>query len=220
VTIDIETENTGADIDLDNKRIISVQIGNVTTVELFYDDSECPEYGLSAAKDRIAGMISKGYVFSGYGLKRFDVEHIATFLGIRIPPSNLIDLSQTDFISESNRRYGEYKLEDVCRRFRISVEHKDRMNRKAETYKARSDVLALADREAPKIAAKKGGTVKFARDEAIRKITFGMAILDSYQEFVKKGGSKHTLFYQYATEDVVCEHHLFELVRQRQCPIA
>ena len=94
VAIDIETENTGADIDLDNKRIISVQIGNAMNVELYYADSKHPAYGLPRARDRIAEMLSNGYVFTGYYIEHFDMRNIAKFLGISIPPSNFIDLSQ------------------------------------------------------------------------------------------------------------------------------
>lgn len=217
IAIDIETENTGADIDLDNKRIISLQIGNATNVELYYADSKHPAYGLPSARDRIAEMLSNGYVFTGYYIEDFDIRNISKFLGISIPPSNFIDLARTDIINSLKRSHRLYKLEDVCSRYSIPVKHKHRMNEKTETYKTRQDILALADREAPKIARKKGGTVEYARAEAIRKIAGGIAILDSYKEFIEKGGSKDTLFYEYATGDVVCEYLLFEVVKQLQC---
>jgi DNA polymerase III epsilon subunit-like protein len=216
IAIDIETENTGADIDQDNKRILSVQIGNATNVELYYADSKHPAYGLPSARDRIAEMLSNGYVLTGYNIERFDIPHIAKFLGIPIPPSNSLDLTRTDVIRSLKRSHELYKLEDICSWYSIPVKHKHRMNEKAETYRTRQDILALADREAPKIARKKGGTVEYAREEAIRKIAGGSAILDSYKEFVEKEGSKDTLFYEYATEDIICEHRLFEVVKQRQ----
>jgi hypothetical protein len=216
VAVDIETENTGADINLDNKRIISVQIGNSTNVELYYADSKYIAYGLSSAKERMAEILSNGYVLTGYNIERFDIPNLAKFLEIQIPRSNFIDLAQTEVIRSLKRSQGLYKLEDVCSQFGIPVKHKHRMNEKAEAYKTRPDVLALAAREAPKIAAKKGGTVEYARTEAIAKIAVGTAILDSYKEFVEKEGSKETLFYEYATEDIVCEYHLFEVVKQLQ----
>jgi hypothetical protein len=213
IAIDIETENTGVDIYEDNKRILSVQIGNATNVELYYADSKHHAHGLPSARDRIAEMLSNGYLITGYNIERFDIPNMAKFLDIRIPPSDFIDLSRTDFIKSLKL----YKLEDVCSRFNIPVRHKHRMNEKAEAYRTRQEILALADREAPKIVAKKGGTVEYAREEAIRKIAGGTAILDSYKEFVEKEGSKDTQFYEYATEDVICEYHLFEVVKQRQC---
>jgi len=207
----------GADIDLDNKRIISVQIGDATNVELYYADSKHIEHGLPSARDRIAEMLSKGHVFTGYNIERFDIPNLAKFLEIQVPPSNFIDLSQTDIIKSLKRTQALYKLEDVCQRLNIPVKHKHRMNEKAETYKTRQDILALADKEAPRIAAKRGGTVEFARKEAIGKIALGTAIFDSYKEFVGKEGSKDTLFYEYAIGDIVCEYRLFEVVKQRQC---
>ena len=217
IAIDIETENTGADIDLDNKRIISVQIGNAMNVELYYADSKHPAYGLPSARDRIAEMLPNGYVFTGYYIEHFDMRNIAKFLGISIPPSNFIDLSQTDVIMSLKRSHELYKLEEVCSWFNVPVTHKLRMNEKAETYRTRQDIVDLAEREAPKIRAKKGGALDYAKMDAMRKITIGNAIFDSYKEFVQKGGSKETLFYEYATGDVVCEYRLFEVVKQLQC---
>jgi hypothetical protein len=217
MAIDIETENTGVDIFQDNKRIISVQIGKATDVALYYADSKDPAHDLSRARNRILEMLSNEHVFTGYNIERFDLPIIKKFLGIEIPSSNFIDLIHTDVIKSLNYSRSVYHLEDVCSCFGIPVKHKHRMSGKAEEYKTRPDVLSLANREAPKIAAKKGGTVEYAREEAIRKIAGGIAILDSYKEFVEKGGSKDTLFYEYATEDIVCEHRLFECVKQRQC---
>jgi len=47
LVIDIETENTGADLIADSKRIISVQIGNSTNQELYYADARNPSLSTS-----------------------------------------------------------------------------------------------------------------------------------------------------------------------------
>jgi hypothetical protein len=210
---DIETENTGFDIHLDNKRIISVQIGNASNVEVYYADSKDPALSLLSAKRRLTEMLSNGYVLTGYGVEDFDNENLKKFLDFQIPPSNLLDLSQTDFIKSLKHSHRLYRLEDICSHLNISVRHKDRMITKAESYKTRFS--ALADIEAIKIAAKKGGTVEYAKAEAMRKVTIGNAIYDSYKEFLIKDGSKDTLFYEYAVGDVICEYLLFEIVKQK-----
>jgi len=210
--IDVETENTGFDIHLDNKRIISIQIGNAANVELYYADSKNPAASLPSAKHRLTDMLSKGYVLTGYGVEQFDNENLKKFLSVQIPASNLVDLSQTNFIKSLKRTRGLYRLEDICSHLNIPVRHKCRMIEKAETYKTRFS--ALADVEAVKIAEKKGGTVDYAKAEAMRKITIGNAIYDSYKEFVEKEGNKDTLFYEYAVGDVICEYLLFEAVRR------
>jgi hypothetical protein len=47
--IDIETENTGSDIMKDNKRILSIQIGDDTKQELYYADSTDSQWTLKRA---------------------------------------------------------------------------------------------------------------------------------------------------------------------------
>ena len=78
--IDIETENTGSDIMRDNKRIISVQIGDATEQELYYDDSEDSQWILGRAETKIASLLSQGHIFAGYNLKNFDLHFLKHFL--------------------------------------------------------------------------------------------------------------------------------------------
>jgi hypothetical protein len=41
-----------------------------------------------------------------------------------------------------------------------------------------------------------------------------MAILDSFNEFVRSGGNTNSLFYRYAMGDVFSEQQLFETLKE------
>ena len=69
--IDIETENTGTDIMEDNKRLLSVQIGDDTIQNLYWADSKYPQWTLESAKKEIASLLAQGVIFSGYNIKGF-----------------------------------------------------------------------------------------------------------------------------------------------------
>jgi len=211
LVIDIETENTGSDIMKDNKRIISVQIGDAIKQELYYDDSKDPQCSLVSAKKRIKSLLSQGCIFAGYNIKNFDIPILNQFLGVEIPESNMFDLSRTPRVTELNRNK-IFSLEDVCRECGIEVTHKRKMNEKAEKYKARQDIKDQAKAKAKEYVNKRGWSLDFSYYYVLNKIAGGNAIFDAYQEFVKSGGQKDTLFYEYAIGDVICEHRLLEAV--------
>ena len=91
LVIDIETENTGTDVLEDNKRIISVQIGDDTKQDLYWADSKDPQWNLESAKKEIVSLLSKGVIFAGHNIRGFDVRFLKEFLGVEIPESNIHD---------------------------------------------------------------------------------------------------------------------------------
>jgi len=205
--IDIETENTGSDIMRDNKRIISVQIGDATEQELYYDDSRDSQWTLGRAKTKIASLLSQGYIFAGYNLKNFDLHFLKHFLGVELPQSNIFDLSDTPQI-KAFRNNRIFRLEDVCRECGIEVTHKHKMNKKADSYKTRQDIRDQAYAKAKEIVRRKGWSWDFTFNRVLDKIAGGHAIFDAYKEFVQSGKQTDTLFYEYAIGDVICEYHL------------
>jgi len=207
--IDIETENTGSDIMGDNKRIISVQIGDETKQELYYADSEDPQSTLIMAKERITSLLSQGVVFSGYNIKGFDIPLLKQFIGVEIPESNIFELSQTPRVTEI-KNMKKYRLEDVCRECGIEVTHKQKMNEKAEKYKIRQDIKDQARAKAEELVKSKGWGFDFSYKYVLDKISGGNAIFDAYKDFVASKGSVNTLFYQYAVGDVISESELLK----------
>jgi len=209
LVIDVETENTGSDIMKDNKRIISIQIGDATKQELYYDDSQNPQWTLGQAKKKITSLASQGYIFAGFNFKKFDLHFLKHFLGIELSQSNIFDLSDTPQI-EDYRKNKIFRLEDVCRKCGIEVTHKHKMNQKAESYKTRRDIIEQAHTKAEEMVRTKQWSLDFAFNWVLDKLAGGHAIYDSYQEFVQSGGRKDTLFYEYAIGDVISEYQLLK----------
>jgi hypothetical protein len=210
--IDIETENTGSDIMKDNKRILSIQIGDDTKQELYYADSTDSQWTLKRAKIKIASLLSQNSIFTGYNLKNFDLHFLKHFLGVEIPQSNIFDLSDTPQIRDF-RNNTIFSLEDVCSECSIVVTHKHKMNKKAESYKTRQDIRDQAYTKAKEIVRTRGWSWDFSFNRVLDKIAGGIAIYDAYQDFVRRGGQKNTLFYEYAIGDVICEYRLLKALK-------
>lgn len=123
VAIDIETENTGTDIMEDNKRIISVQIGNDTKQTLYWADSKDPKWNLESAKKEIESLLSQGIIFVGYNIKDFDVRFLKQFLDIDIPESNILDICKSPKIPQLTGKM-KNRLEEACAACGVKVAHK------------------------------------------------------------------------------------------------
>jgi hypothetical protein len=210
LVIDIETENTGADIMADNTRIISVQMGDSEEQKLYYADAHDPSLSTSQVPQRVETLIAEGKVFAGYNLKGFDLPLLKQFLGVEIPEANVLEIAEMDGVKKLQQRSGRrsYRVEDVCKEYGISVDHKRLMDEKAETFKKRPEVLALADTSARQLVEEKGWSYAFSLNYKLNKIAVGRAIYDSYLEFVRAGGARETLFHRYAVGDVICEYQL------------
>jgi hypothetical protein len=209
--IDIETENTGTDVMRDNKRILSVQIGDDIRQNLYWADSVEPEWTLESAKKEIASLLSRGVIFAGYNIIGFDVRFLKEFLDVEIPEMNTIDLClcQKQRLTKLTGR-NRPRLEEACKAFGIIVVHKHRMDEKAEKYKSIEDVKKQATAKAKELVEKKGWSPDFSYNYVLDKIAGGNAIYDAYMEFVKSGGQRNTLFYEYAIGDVISEYQLLK----------
>ena len=213
--LDVETENTGYDIMADNKRLLSVQIGDSNKQELYYADAPSHDSLLVRAKERIYGLLNDETVFSGHNLTGFDTPMLEKFLDIKIPKKNLLDLSKTQLVTNicQLRNRNTLRLEELCSHLGINSSHKDEMNQKAETYKTRPEIVAQAQAAARDLVSRRGWSFNFSLGYSIDKIAGGHAIYDSYKDFVASKGSENTLFYRYATGDIVSEYELLRRSR-------
>jgi hypothetical protein len=207
--IDIETENTGTDIMEDNKRILSVQIGDDTIQNLYWADSKDPQWTLESAKKEIASLLSQGVIFSGYNIKGFDVRFLKQFLGVEIPEASILDLCQSPKITQFTGK-NKARLEEACAACGVKVTHKQRMNEKAKKYKSMEAHKSKALAKAKELVENRGWSHDFSYNYALDKVAGGNAIYDAYLEFVKNGGAKNTLFYEYAIGDVISEYQLLK----------
>ena len=209
--IDIETENTGTDIMEDNKRILSVQIGDDSIQNLYWADSPDPRWNLESAKKEIASLLSQGVIFAGYNIQGFDVRFLKQFLDVEIPEAKILDLClcQSQKLSELTGRR-KVRLEEACNACGVKVTHKQRMNEKAEKYKSSEDFKKQALVKAKELVESRGWSFYFSYNYALDKVAGGNAIYDSYVEFVKSSGQKDTLFYEYAIGDVISEYQLLK----------
>lgn len=64
-----------------------------------------------------------------------------------------------------------------------------------------------------KLVEKKGWTPDFSYKYSLEKISGGMAILESYKEFIMSNVYQNSIFYKYAIGDVVAEYHLYQKVK-------
>ena len=195
----------------DNKRILSIQIGNDTEQSLYWADSKDQKWTLETAKKKIASLLSQGVVFAGYNIKGFDVRFLKQFLDIEIPESNILDLClcQQQKLTQLTGR-NKPRLEEACAACGVEVAHKRKMNEKAEKYKSVPAHKDKALAKAKELVEKKGWSLDFSYTYALDKIAGGNAIYDAYWEFVKSGGQKNTLFYEYAIGDVISEYKLLK----------
>jgi len=209
--IDIETENTGTDVMDDNKRIISVQIGDDTKQDLYWADSKDPQWNLESAKKEIASLLSKGVIFAGHNIRGFDVRFLKEFLGVEIPESNIHDPCECQS-QKMTRLTGKNhpKLEEACAAFGIKVTHKQKMNEKAIKHKSNEDFKKQALTKARELVKNKGWSLNWSYDHVLDKIAVGNAIYEAYLEFVECGGQKNTIFYEYAIGDVISEYQLLK----------
>ncbi len=213
VVIDIETENTGYDIKEDNKKIISVQFYDGIKEEFYYEASSTNN--LEIAKARIKTLLDNDIQFAGYNIIYFDLPLITKFLGIEIPLSRVIDISEMKsiiFLKNQLNKKG-VSLEEACNNFGIKCEHKKLLEPIINKIKQLPEVIDMANVGGLRLANKNGWSIDFSRRYALNKISGGMAILESYKEFVNNNGSPDSIFYRYAIGDVVTEYELYQKLK-------
>ncbi|MGA2574106.1 MAG: hypothetical protein ABSF36_07930 [Candidatus Methanomethylicaceae archaeon] len=212
LVIDIETENLGTDVMKDNKRILSVQIGDNVSQILYWADSKDPKRNLQSAKKDILSLLSEGVIFTGYNIKGFDTIFLAKFLGIVLPESNLLDLNHPQKLAELTS-IRKPRLEEICLACGIDVRHKQRMNERAQKYAVKEEFKKAASAKANELVKEKGWSLDFAYRYSLDKICLGNAIYYAYIEFIDSDEPKNTLFYEYAIGDVIVEYALLKKMR-------
>ena len=210
--LDIETENTGADVRNDNKRIISIQIYNKDISEIYYHDSK--EKGLKLGKERVKSLLSSGYSFVGYNVLNFDIPLLKEFLDLEIPLSNVIDISQMNKVVELKQNFKMYKLEAICAEIGVRCDHKKLLVPMIEKLKQDPKIVERAKIEGSKIASLKSWSLQFSQDRALDLICGGSAILQAYNEFVESNGNTNSIFHQYAMGDVISEYELYNKLKR------
>jgi hypothetical protein len=215
VVLDVETKNLGSDIMKDNERLLSLQLGDATKQELYYYDSKDTQLNLEMGKKRIAFLLSHGVTFVGYNIKGFDTIMLKKFLEIEIPLSKTFELCDAPKMVELHGRVKDWSAECACQEYGVDFSHKQRMNMKAEKYRAREDIQKKAKDDKAQAKARefvqnRGWTPDYAFSRVLDKIAYGHAIWDAYLEFVESGWRKDTLFYEYAIGDVISEYQLLK----------
>lgn len=219
VIIDAEMENTGADAIADNRRVISVQIGDSARQDLYYADASVGERGLFQVAIRVRMLVSQGYLFAGYNIKELEVPFLRRFLGVTIPEANVLDLRDMEGVKKLQLKTGKSTLEldEVCGEYGIAADHKRPMAEKADLIKKKPEIVAQANEAAQQLVAK-GLDPGSAQKHALDRIAMGHAILEAYDEFVQRNGAADTLFHRYAVGDVVYEHRLLQALQQPTAP--
>ncbi len=209
VTLDIETENTGYDIMEDNKRIISIQLMEGTKTKIFYDGSktDCIEAG----ENKLHSLIESGKNFVGFNIRNFDVRLIKKFLGIEIPASQIIEISEMPKMNNIRKhlRNDWPRLVDCCEFMDVECSHKGLMDEQSNRIKKRPDVIKKAKEGAVTLQERRGWSFNYAYNRALDKISGGTAILEAFNEFVGSKGDPNTIFYRYAMGDVFSENALY-----------
>ena len=212
LVLDIETENQGYDVMNDNKRIISIQLNDGTTQSIFYADSiDC---SLDVGKNILQSKIDENIFFVGFNIRNFDALFLNKFLDIQIPSEQILDISEMPQMESIRGKLGKKRprLIEICEHLKIDCAHKNLMDNSSEKFKKLPDVIELAKSGAQKWHDEKGWGYNFSYDFALRMISGGMAIMESYNDFVKNNGSSDTLFYKYAMGDVFSEYELFKFL--------
>lgn len=207
--IDIETENTGHDIMNHNKRILSIQTYDGIEGRIFYDGSDKDD--IDAGKSHIMSLIDRGYNFAGFNIRNFDTVLLKQFLNIDIPRNSILEIGEMPRMNEIRRQLkNSYpSLFQTCSHLGIECSHKGLIDGLAADFKKLPNVMATAKIEADK-KVKRGEEYQRAYDKILNKIAGGMAILESFNDFLKSGGSVSAVFYRYAMGDVFSEYRLFK----------
>jgi len=213
VTLDIETENTSHDIN-DNKRIISVQMLVQDKPLLYYDGA--PMMNLHSAVEKLKSMIANRDSFVGFNVRNFDAPLIDRFLAVQIPSTQIIEITELpamDFIRTSVRK-PRPRLEEACNCLEIDCRHKEIINNRALKLKQDATVRKRAEEGAAILKRERGWTHDFCCQFALDKVCGGMAILDTFNEFVANGGNENSDFYKYAIGDVRVENALYNRLKE------
>ena len=208
--LDTETENTSHDIKRGNKRMLSVQLMEGGKAVIYYESS--PDMDLNDAKVKLESIIKDGGKFAGYNITNFDVPMIKNFLGVEIPSSQIIEISELPAMDAVRKKVMRDRpsLEQACRCNGVECSHKGIMDARARKLSQLPDVISKAKEGAVKLKEEFiSWDSPFCLKLALERISGGMAILEAFNEFVKSGGDTNSDFYKYAIGDVISENKLF-----------
>ena len=209
ITLDIETENTGYDIMEDNKRIISVQLFDGNDAKIYYDGSE--DDNLGSVKKELNSLVNEDTSFLGFNIRGFDVPLIKKFLGIDIPASQIIEISEMPKMNTIRKHFGKNwpRLMDCCEFMHVECSHKGLMDEHSTKLKKLPDIIERAKKGGIALQEKRSLSSDYAYNRALNLISGGMAILEAFNEFVESKGDQNTVFYRYAMGDVFTENALY-----------
>lgn len=213
IVIDIETENTGYDVMDDNKRILSVQTYDGNESAIYYEGSDTND--LSDAKRFLEEQIELGTKFIGFNVRNFDVRFIREFLKVDIPSSHIVDIGELPKTNDIKQKMGKNwpRLVDLCDFLKIECSHKNLMDDQSTEFKNLPHVIELAKEGAEKWVKEKNWSYNYSYDRALNSVSTGMAIMKSFEDFMKSKGSTDSMFYKYAIGDVISEHLLYQKVK-------
>ena len=216
VFLDVIMENTGADPIGDSKRIMSVQIGDSSKQDVFYAESNTGDQSLFGALMQVNSLVAKNYTFVGHNLKGMELYFLRRFLNVSIPEYMVLDLRDQEGVMKLQQRPEKplFKLEEVLSEYKIPLDYRLPIDANAELIRKKPEIVAQADEAAKLISTSKGWSPEFSRQYALNNIATGTAIKEAYDEFVQKAGAKDTIYYKFATGDIVAEHKLLEALRK------
>jgi len=196
--------------------IFSVQTLSDDGEKIYYDGSNTNN--LVNAKQDLNMLISNGASFVGYNIRNFDIPFLKKFLGIEIPSSQVLEIGEMPAVDKIRIKKGKkrLRLEEICSFVGIDAGHKKEMELASQKFRKLSDVMNKAEEAANLWHTERGWGRDFSYDYALRVLAGGMAILESFNEFVKSGGSKDSLFYKYAMGDVHVEKALYERLEKEK----
>jgi hypothetical protein len=144
-------------------------------------------------------------------MRDFDVPKIGEFLSVEIPLAQVIEITEMpamEFIRQKLQR-NKPRLEEACKCLGIDCTHKEIMTQRASKFRQLPNVIIKAKEGASKFQNERGWGYNFSFNYAIDKICGGMAILEAFNEFIRREGDTRSDFYRYAIGDVKTENELF-----------
>ena len=163
----------------------------------------------------LPGHTGLGTKFVGFNVRNFHVRFIREFMDVDIPNSQIVDIGELQKTNDIKQKMGKNwpRLIDLCDFLKIECSHKNLMDEQSVAFKNLPHVIELAKEGAEKWGKEKNWSYNYSYNRALNSVSVGMAIMKSFEDFVKSGGSTDSLFYKYAIGDVISEYLLYQKVK-------
>ncbi|VVB68355.1 Uncharacterised protein [Candidatus Norongarragalina meridionalis] len=213
VAFDIETKNFSTDVRHGNTKVISVQLATSDAESLFYSDAPPGPSSFKTLPKKIDDLLAQGCVFGGHNVSYFDFPVLDELLPglVSIPAELRIDTMSSPAAENLKKKLAKdfVSLEQLSTEHGVPVSHKNLMRDRALAYASRhhAELLGVAQ----KLSSDKGWSLDFC----LKKVAFGPAIYECYEEFLGSQNQKTTDFYKYAMGDVQCERELMLRLHQK-----